>query len=220
MLSQLQAILEDSFVNHMADRFPKDRRMQWLNQNNVGGMGSENINFMINELVRRFASPGIYAEVGILRGRSLVGAALQNTEAQCVGIDNFSEYNPGGQNEAYVKANIAKLKQDNVVYHNADFREAVPDIFEDESVHVYFYDGCHRYQDQLDGLEIMLPKYARKCVIVVDDVCWADVARANDDFVARHPEFQRFIRIAPHDGSYPHGSCNWWNGFEIIYRDG
>jgi len=218
MFNELNLITNNCFESFPGSSHPINRRMQPI-VDSIVGMGTENISFMINELVRCFAVKGSYVEVGCLRGRSLISAAFQNDSTKCIGIDNFSEYDHNNENETALLQNIKNSGQKNIKFFNGDYREILSEILDFKSVDVYFYDGPHRYQDQLDGLEIMLPYFKDKCVIIVDDVCWSNVARANDDFCLKHADFKQFVRVAPHDGTFPHGQCPWWNGFEIIYRD-
>jgi len=97
--SEIYALLKENWENYEADLYPKDDRMDTLRKKNVWSMSTENIKFFINEAVRRLARDGVYFEVGVFHGCSLLSAALFNYSTRCIGIDNFSQFDPEGKNE-------------------------------------------------------------------------------------------------------------------------
>ncbi len=190
--------------------------MQCLEDKCVAGMNTENIRFLINEIVRLFAKGGLYMEIGTYQGCSLLSAALFNSSTKCVGIDNFSLFDPKKDNEQYLQSNLAKFDNpQNIHLCRGDYKDVIPKYFEQRDntkVHVYFYDGPHSFVDQLEGLEIVLPYLARECVILVDDLNVPEVERANRQFLRHNSNFRSVFRVRT-DGEDP---FTWWNGFEII----
>ena len=217
-LAMVKAMLRECWDDPAVDLFPKDRRMRVLAERGVDGMSCENVRFLVNELVKRFASGGVYLEVGMFRGCSILSAALFNEATRCIGIDNFSEFDDKGTNKEILKENLAKFgTPSNIEYYNMDYREAIAHIFASEPqlrVDVYYYDGEHTYEAQLAGLEIMLPHLSERCVILVDDINWDYVERANQDFLKAHREFASAFKTK----SRGCGTDDWWNGVEVIVR--
>lgn len=211
-------LLSRLWDNYSTDDHPKDRRMRILRDKRVAGMGVENIRYLTNEMVRRVAQNGVYLEVGTYRGSSLLSAALFNDTTRCIGIDNFSQFNKREKNEYALKRNLAKFgRLRNIEFYNKDYREALRELFEREphlKVNVYYYDGKHSYRDQLEGLEVMLPHYAERCIILVDDINWPDPERASEDFLRKNPSFRTLLKIKTSATPAP----NWWNGFQVIAR--
>ncbi|MCX5704222.1 MAG: hypothetical protein NT066_07020 [Candidatus Omnitrophica bacterium] len=106
--SKIKRILDENWDDYGFDLHPKDRRMEVI-EKKVSGANTENIRFLINEIVKRFAKSGVYLEIGTFRGSSILSAALFNTSTRCIGIDDFSQFNPDGKNEIILKENLEKF---------------------------------------------------------------------------------------------------------------
>lgn len=216
--SEISNILKENWRNYKYDPYPIDRRMRVLNDKQIAGMCSENIGFMINEIVKRFAKGGAYLEVGSYMGYSLSSAALYNPSTRCVGIDNFSTHDPKNENEKILKENLKKLGLlENVEFHNRDYMQAFelirgkePDL----KIAVYYYDGDHLYEEQIKGLSLALPFLSERCVIIVDDLNYDSVEDANRDFISKNPDFKSVFKIKTKGLT----TLAWWNGLEIITR--
>jgi len=231
-MSMIERILNKNWDDYKKDLFPKNRKMRILRENKIDCMSSENIQFMVNEIVKEFASSGVYLEVGIYRGCSLLSAALFNKNTRCIGIDNFSQFKDLSvskffdtgfptdykNNEEVLKSNLLKFgNPENIEYYRMDYKEAISMLFSKEpdlKVDVYFYDGGHSYETQIEGLRIILPYLAKKSVILVDDINWGFVEKANEDFINENPEFNSEFKIKTKRNL----SSDWWNGFEILAR--
>jgi hypothetical protein len=223
----IKKILKEYWVNYKKDLSPKDRKMNILEEKDVRGMSTENIRFLLNEIIRRFAKKSVYLEVGIFRGCSLLSAALFNPSTRCIGIDNFSEFNYDSDgwrpsdnlnNEEKFKNNLAKFPNaKNIEWYDGDYGEIIKILFNKEpnlKIKIYFYDGEHSYKNQLEGLKIILPHLSKRSIIVVDDLNWQQVEKANKDFIKENPDFKSVIKIKTKDNC----SKDWWNGIEIIAR--
>jgi hypothetical protein len=216
--SEICDILRNHWIDFRTDLYPKDRRMRVLEEKGVRGMSSENVRFVVNELVRRFAKEGTYLEVGSLQGCSLLSAALYNPTTRVIGIDNFCQFDPKNSNESLLKENLMKFDNPkNIGFYNRDYKEAVKCLFDKEphlKIDIYYYDGPHSFRDQVEGLEIMLPHLAEDCIVLVDDLNWTHIAVANKNFIRRNPDFRPSFRILTKGMR----SKDWWNGFEVITR--
>ena len=88
-------------------------------------------------------------------------------------------------------------------------------------MNVYFYDGNHEYEIHKQGLEIILPYLADEAIILIDDLTFIGVNRANTEFMNEHKEFKELFRVR-----YKHKIIdgelkgmrdnNWGNGFMVI----
>jgi hypothetical protein len=217
--SGIYPILATEWGNIRRDLHPVDRRMDVLREHGVAGMATENISYLINELVKRFARNGVYCEVGVFQGYSLVSAALFNPSTRCIGIDNFSEFNTENGNCAILRRNLDRFELKNAQIHNDDYRAALRRLFlreRDLRINVYYYDGRHDYHSQVAGLEAVVPFLAPRCVILVDDINLPAVEKANAVFIKTHRDFRTAFRIK----TRVNGSRDWWNGFEVITRLG
>ena len=170
----IEKILSDNWLNYRSELCPKDRRMRVIRLKEVSGMCTENVSFLINEIVRVIAYKGVYLEVGTFNGYSLFSAALFNPKTRCIGIDNFSQFDSSCNNENILKTNIKKFPDlKNIEFYNMDYKDAIGCLFSKElnlKINVYYYDGNHSYKDQSEGLRIMLPYLSEKCIILVDDI--------------------------------------------------
>ena len=221
--SGVAEILQTGWDCFLSDEFPKNRKMQCLERLSGLRLNTENFRYLLNKLVSQFANEGVYFEVGILCGASLISASLDNPKTLCMGVDNFSlfdheKFNKGIPNRKSLATNLARFHQRiHVESYEDDFREFIPGFFNANPrlrPTVYFYDGPHSVQDQIDGLEIMTPYLAERCLIAVDDSNWNEVTEANEYFLRQHPDFKKVLEIkTPHNG-HP----TWWNGLTIISR--
>ena len=213
--SKIKKILEEGWEHYRIDIYPKDRRMNILEKEKVEGMGTENIRFLINEIVKRFAKNGTYLEVGILKGCSLLSAALFNPSCRCIGIDNFSLVE---DSENILIANLKNLgNPKNIEYYNMDYKEAINYLFSKKpelKINVYYYDGPHSFEDHLQGLRMILPHLAENCVILVDDVNWTHIRKADKIFIKENPSFKSVFKIK----TKANPSRDWWDGFQVITR--
>ena len=214
--SKIYPLLKENWKNYKKDLYPKDRKMKILK--NIYGLSTENIRFLINEVTRRFAKNGVYLEIGTFLGCSLLSAALFNYSTRCIGVDNFSEFNPKSENNSTFKKNLEKFNNpENIEFYNQDYKTVIPDLFSKEpntKVNVYYYDGKHTYGNQLEGLNIILPHLSYKCVILVDDVNRRCVEEANKYFIKKNLDFKSVFKIKTEKSNSP----DWGNGFEIITR--
>lgn len=194
--------------------FPRERRMVWIEEAGIRGMSSENVRFVINEVVRTIPdctwvppSGMFFVEVGSYQGCSLLSAVYKNyppfRNFSFLAIDDFSEF---GDNQRILEENIKKHTVDNctIQFIRGDYKTVIPEYFKlfkvesceciDDTflktVDVYLYDGNHSYQEQLTGLNIIKPYLSDKCVIIVDDAAWHDPHRANMDWLKENPDFE------------------------------
>ena len=216
--SEISKILKNEWRNYKIDLYPNDRKMRVFDEINLVGMSTENIRFFINTIVGKFAKNSAYLEVGIFQGCSLLSAALFNSSTRCIGIDNFSNFDPNHENQHILKENLKKFPNlKNIEYYDKNYQGAIGELFAKEpdlKISVYYYDGSHDYENQLNGLRIMLPHLAKRCIILVDDINCECVEKANRVFISQNHDFRSVFRIK----TYENATRTWWNGFEVISR--
>jgi predicted O-methyltransferase YrrM len=218
-MRKIEQILAEDWDNYKTDLHPKDRRMSVLDEKGVKGMSTENVRYLFNELCKNYAPNGVYVEVGIYQGCSILSAALYNTELDCTGVDNFSQFDPNGDNLNTLRENIKKFEskkeRGTIGVFEIDFRKFLRSFKDDgKIIDIYFYDGPHEYQDQMDGLNLALPLLNDKCIIIIDDVNLERTQRANNEFLANNPDFKSVMKILTVKAEFP----IWHNGIEVMMR--
>lgn len=170
-----------------------------------------------------------YLEVGVFQGFTLLSVANASPMLTCYGIDNFSQFDPKGENQDIVNQRSEKLGISNKVLINQDYEDALEDLsiyIADHQVAVYFVDGPHDYRSQLMCLQLALPYLHDAAVIIVDDSNYEHVRQANRDFLVTHPEYKLIFEAYTHchpknmsDDDEKQAREGWWNGVNIIVRD-
>lgn len=133
-----------------------------------------------------------YLEVGIYQGCNLSLVAHHNPEIECVGVDNFSQ--------AFKENELTQLTTEECVQNKVDFfrlknTTIIKDDFRsflskpgDKKVGVYFFDGPHEFQDQVDGIELALSHLADEAIVFIDDLRSENVQKSYSFLVEKHPE--------------------------------
>jgi predicted O-methyltransferase YrrM len=178
----------------------------------------------IRGIINYLAGKGkTYLEIGVFRGASLVSAS-HNNDCKCIGVDNFSQFNDDGSNESMARERIGKYQNAEII--KDDCWEALTNFISNGlEVDTYFYDGAHDYDSQLRGLEVALPLLSDESYIIVDDINWEEVRRANDDFCQKHGYRSLFRKIGTYTPKEPDTIYTdtrhplWWNGIEILVKD-
>jgi hypothetical protein len=180
----------DSFVARLPSIIAADYPAYRQVIDDIGGMSTPVIMALLSAGVKELAADEIYCEVGCYHGCTLIGALLDNSQARAVAIDNFSEFTdyPDRARELLM-TNLNKYQVlPRVDFHDQSFQnffsEADPDYL--PCIGVYFYDGCHAENDELAGLEMVLPFLADNALIFIDDIATPDVIRAMLRFGCSH----------------------------------
>lgn len=197
---------------------PKSGQLQLLRQQ-LNGMTTPNVMQLLNFAVSLLEPDEVYCEVGCFQGTTLIGAMFNNPTKFAYAIDNFSEFDPNGENFNKLVNNITQFALDEqIVFCNQDFQEFFSDLYKIEDrkkIGVYFYDGAHDYRSQMLGLLFAKNFLADQAIIVVDDTNTLDAAVANQDFINTHPECQMSLDLpTPCNGYY-----TFWNGIQVLAWD-
>ena len=170
-----------------------------------------------------------YLEVGVFQGLTLLSVANSCPKLSCYGIDNFSQFDPKGENLGIVNYRAEKLGISNKVLINEDYEDALEALdshTNNRKVGLYFVDGPHDYRSQLMCLELALPYLHEEATIIIDDCNYRHVRQANRDFLVTHPEFKLVFEAYTkcHPGNMTpeeeeKARKGWWNGVNIIAKD-
>jgi predicted O-methyltransferase YrrM len=175
------------------------------------------------------ARGGVYLEVGVLRGLTLISTALAQPKGQVYGIDNFSQLNSNGSNEQAVRECAHRHGLGTQVHLiNADFEDALMswEKLGGHPIGTYFIDGPHDYRSQYQCLELARPFLLPGATIVVDDANYRHVRLASADFLRARPEFKLFYEA--YTGAHPQhlkgdalqaAQQGWWNGVNVLIHD-
>jgi predicted O-methyltransferase YrrM len=169
-----------------------------------------------------------YVEIGVYRGLTLSSVA-RATAGPCVGIDDFSLFNPSGDNRRRVEAVIEEYGLTNVELLDMDAEVALTSFdqrFPGRRIGVLFVDGGHDHRSQLIALLLARQHLAEGAVIVVDDTNYRHVRQATEDFLRAFPEFA--LAASASTASHPDNMDEageqavrrgWWNGTQVIVHD-
>lgn len=170
-----------------------------------------------------------YVEVGVFQGLTLTATALAAPDLPVFGIDNFSQFDPHGKNQAIATSRLEDNGIKNARIIDKDYEDALEALEKDlagNKIGLYFVDGPHDYRSQIMCLELAKPHLAEFAIIIVDDSNYRHVRLANRDFLVSHPEFKLFFES--YTEMHPANADNateqkfrsgWWNGVNIIVRD-
>jgi len=179
----------------------------------VKGFSSPQIMATINSALR--VTTGGYLEIGVLGGKTMLGAMVGNLDRCFVGVDNFSEFNA---DETVCRENIEAFSP------RANFELCARSYWEwfglEEQLYqgqfsVYFYDAAHGYEHQVAGLQYAVESgiLTDEAFIAVDDFSWDDPKRAVANFLQLYPEWIPVLEVED-----DWGQKGWWNGFALLYR--
>ena len=163
-----------------------------------------------------------YLEVGTYQGKSLVATLLGNPKLRAIACDDFSEYDPQGNNVRALEANLKNHGlQDRVQFFNMDFRKLLSSWRERglPTVGAYFYDGAHDQASQREGIAMAEPLLADRAIVVVDDWRLAkdsgSYAEAGTmEAIAASPNRWKLIRSLP--ARFNGDRDQWWNGVAVF----
>jgi len=192
---------------------PIDRRFETILKT-VPAMATENKLALLNRAVARLQSDEVYVEIGCWHGATLIAAALGNPDKTAYGCDNFSQFEGA---ESVLRCNLDRFGvSDKVQFFNMDFREFITLApWRPARVGAYFYDGGHRFREQFDALDLIVPHLANDAIVIIDDTNSVEVRAANQYFANRVREMELIIDIFTPPGSL----SSWWNGIQVFrYR--
>jgi hypothetical protein len=170
------------------------------------------IGYIINTLVGQIAPGASYVNVGTWHGFSFFAGLLGN-RCPCVGIDNFSQF--GDDTGEHFRRRLEALRTPATSFHELDYREYFASVHAGE-IGVYFYDGHHDYEHQLEGLTVAEPFFTNGTFVVVDDTNWPEPRQATMDFVAQRRQLYNVLLDVT---TAVNGHPTYWNGLIVLQRN-
>jgi hypothetical protein len=146
---------------------------------NIPRMSTFAIGAIINRTVSCMAQDARFVNVGVWHGFTLLSGMTGNPDKLCIGVDNFSEF--GGPKEQFLRR-FNEHKSANHHFYDMDYREYFANVHSGE-IGFYIYDGNHSYENQMMGLKLAEPFFAKNCVVLVDDTNGVDPRQATLDFI-------------------------------------
>ncbi len=165
---------------------------------------SEHIEYMIN--LKKNMKCGVYVEIGVLYGGSIIEHMKDKQECVFIGIDPFTgyygqSYDPHRKVDLTEHLNIVKKNIDDNNPHNHSYhllKGFSNDVIEDFSklslkIDYLFIDGDHSYQGVKDDFNNYLPFLNNEGIIVFDnynDISWKEVKTAVDEIIENYKEIE------------------------------
>ncbi len=179
----------------------------------VPRMSTVAIAAMINEAVAQMPTEASFVNVGVWNGYSFLSGMIGNPDKTCIGIDNFSEF--GGPREAFL-SRFEMLRSHNHSFHEMDYKDYFAGQHEGQ-IGCYLYDGEHSYSNQLEGLRVAEPFFAKNAIVIIDDTNLDAPRQATLDFM-QESAFRYEILLDRKTCANKHPTL--WNGVFVIQRIG
>jgi hypothetical protein len=147
-----------------------------------------------------------YLEIGVHKGATFVATNFQNNLLSSVAVDNWSEFAQDGfsKNE-FSKYCTKLLNPASYQFFETDCftmtKEQLPNL-----INLYFYDGCHSYEAQLNALTYFYPFLDDTFIFLVDDWNWPDPKAGTKQSIS-NLNLKIILEKELTEG--------WWNGFYI-----
>ena len=185
----------------------------------VQGMSTPSNMHLLNLAVQCMSEDEIYLEVGTWRGRTLIGALLNN-EARGIAIDDDTMDNHDGDDRASEDVWRENVQQFGMAERTQYINGSVPAVWETlrtPPVGVYLFDGDKSTPEAAyEGLEGVMPFLAKEALIIVDDGNEFNIGLACTRLERTYPQHIARIMWLPTPGNtWP----MWWNGvIALLWR--
>lgn len=169
------------------------------------------IGAMINQGVSQMPNTQVFVNIGVWHGFTLLSGMINNPQKRCIGVDNFSEF--GGPRKTFIDR-FNRYKSPKHHFYDMDCFEYFSKVHEG-SIGFYVYDGNHRYENQLKGLQVAEPFFSKNCIILIDDANYDEPRRGTMDFISNSShEYRILFDKTTSCNSHP----TFWNGIMILQR--
>lgn len=171
---------------------------------------------LLVELARDYLSEkDVYLEVGCYQAWNF-SLVCHFARCRCLAVDNFSQdFEENSRYDlptaALVERNIQTIGRGNGKLIQGDFRETLGSL-DIDPIKLYFYDGPHEEDDQVDGIELALPHLADEALIFVDDWASPNVKTSTKKLLDKNKELS-IVRVF--DG--PRNRL-WFNQGQIVFK--
>ena len=213
-MDKLDNLLKKNWSNWKKS-FPLSNRLDPLVSGGLFNSKKLNLYFMINELVKEFCINGVYLEIGIHRGASIICASYKNLTTRCIGIDHFALHcSPGEDTEETFLENQKIYGNKNIEYIKAEALEGLDKLFTNEpdlKIDMFYFDATHDYKSQMASLNKVKSHIKNGGLICIDDLVIKGVSESIDTFLLQNNNFNLMFR-------YNDNREYWWNGWAILMK--
>ncbi len=169
------------------------------------------IGILINKAISMMPVNQAFVNVGVWHGFTFLAGMIDNPEKTCIGIDNFSEF--GGPKTEFLQR-FNQYKSKNHFFYEMDYQEYFKKKHQ-MPIGVYIYDGNHSYENQLEGLRVAEPYFAKGCIIIVDDINLCAAKKATLKFInSKKNQYQLLLYQPTPNMSHP----TFWDGIMIFQK--
>jgi len=169
------------------------------------------IGAIINHIVSHMDPGESFVNVGVWYGFTFLAGLVNNGDKKCIGIDNFSEFD-GPKNE-FIES-FERNRSENHQFFEMDYDDYFRNVH-DEPIGFYVYDGNHSKENQKRGLEAAEPFFSEDCLILVDDINWAEPMEGTEEFLLQSKyQYDMIARIQTGNNWHP----TYWNGIALLQR--
>lgn len=166
---------------------------------------------IIQKAVSQMPADQAYVNIGVWHGFTFFAGMLHNPLKKCIGVDNFSQF--GSPKNDFIKRFTA-IRSAYHSFYEMDYADFFRTTLK-ESIGFYIYDGEHSYDNQLQGLTLAEPFFAKGCLILIDDTNGQAPRQATLDFMANSSHTYRMLfDVATHDNGHP----TFWNGVMLFQK--
>jgi hypothetical protein len=187
----------------------------------VEGMSSAKVCSFLNQLVAHMDPTEKYLEIGTWKGRTLLSAAVGNSDRVCIGCDHFRFWGkftgPGFLARRQLYRNIERYRRytGEVRFHEMRSEQLFAAELVDGSVGVYFYDGNHSHAGTYHGVVSAARLLSRRAVLLMDD--WNDPAIRDATLLALEHAGLDVLWSRGLPGT--RSPDDWWNGLGVFYLE-
>lgn len=168
------------------------------------GMSGRKFRLLLSEFASCMPEGLAYLELGIYQGLTPLTVARRNPLMRVIGVDDFSQFDVGGENRLRIDTAVEALDIDNFEFFDEDFERF---LISDPAgikgkVGIYFFDASHDYRSQILALMHAPSWLAEGGIIVVDDCNYPHVRQATVDFLHTNPEYKLLCEF--YTGEHPY----------------
>lgn len=210
--------IKDSFTDWKNGKCPFDYKEEGFN---IDRMTSNAILYLLTKGVSIMPQSEAYVCYGVYRGGTLIIPAYYNQEKECIGVDNWSEFNDDEGNESRVRNMMKDLSLLNIDMQTMNAKEFY-DNCSDIKCGLHMIDGNHSYDGTMEALVGCQPMMTKESIIIVDDTDREeDVRKATFDFLETEDGEDWKVLWDIQGANYIkdiHMSEAWWSGIIVLYR--
>lgn len=218
----LQAFAVEELVAHVKTSIEKAENYESkLNQEvlSIKGLTGYKVKHLLNNLCS--LKNANYLEIGVWAGSTFIAATYKNQDTlnSSTAIDNWAF---GSKNDFFHNTKLFLDSSKFCFYESDCFKLNLLENFK-SPIHIYFYDGEHRFEDQLKAFTYFNPIFDNNFIAVVDDYAWPEVQKGTTEAFSRlgyNVVFETHLfpdyngdRTGWRDGAFD--SFGWWNGIFI-----